>query len=135
MSESNFDVQAGMQQATTLIQKTAEELRQQLVEMAAQLDPFPYFLGSTEVRAIEAEPGGVQKADRGCVVLCQDGELYEFTMTMTGGSDMDFGIGRDDSVKRIEMPHEDYIPYAYNGLKELAQLLEEQRARASKYRF
>ena len=130
-----YDLQGKVKQTDALIQKTAQDLHEILADMASQLDPFPYFLGSTEVRAVEAEPGGVQKADRGCVVVCQDGELYEFTMKVQGGGAFDFEIDRDDSVKRLEMPPEDYIPYAYNGIKELGKLMEDLRGRAQKYSF
>ncbi len=134
MEEKNLEPGAAAAKADKLVAKTAQEMKELLQYLAAQLFPFPYFLGSTEVRAIEAEPGGVKRADRGCVVVCADGELYEFTMKMAGpGTGIDFGMDRTDEVKPVELPPEDYIAYAYHGIKELSKLLEEMKARGQKY--
>jgi len=136
MSNGTFDARAAVKKADALIQKTADALHEQLAEMASRLDPFPYFLGSLEVRAVEAEPGASERSDRGCIVVCQDGELYEFTMKMQSETSFsDLSMSRDDSVKRIELPPRDYIPFAYNAIKELGKLIEEQSARGKKYRF
>jgi hypothetical protein len=135
MTDATFNANAAAKKAGETVQKTAEALHEQLVEMAAALDPFPYFLGSLEVRAVEAEPGGLERSDRGCIVVCQDGELYEFTMKMQNSDTLDLSMSRDDSVKRIDLPPQDYIPYAYNAIKEIAKLIEEQRSREKKYRF
>ncbi|MBI3743526.1 MAG: hypothetical protein HY261_04485 [Chloroflexi bacterium] len=115
------------------VQRLADQLHETLVALAANLVPFPYFLGSTEVRAIEAEPGGVERADRGCIVVCDDGEMYEFIMKVQQGDLFDGGMGRDDSVKKVEMRPEDYIPYAYHAIKEIGALIDEQKTRAKKY--
>lgn len=136
MTQQEFDVQGHVRRAREGISRLADELHEIIVAMASQLVPFPYFLGSTEVRAIEAEPGGVQRAERGCIVVCEDGEMYEFTMKVQPpGVGFDMGLMRDDSVKRVELAPEDYIPYAYHAIKELGVLLEEQRQRAKKYSF
>lgn len=135
MSEPAFDVNARVQRASEGVKKLAGDLHAMMVEMASELAPFPYFLGSTEVRAVEAEPGGVQKADRGCIVVCPDGEMYEFVMKIQAPGGFDLGMVRDDSVKPVELLPEDYIPYAYHAIKELAVLIDEQRQRAKKYSY
>jgi len=123
-------------EAAEAIGRAAGELRDILVAMAGRLEPFPYFLGSIEVQAVEAEPGGASRADRGCIVVCGDGELYEFTMNVNlPGAGPELGLDRDDTVKRVELPPEDYLPYAYNAIKELGALIGEQEARAKKYTF
>ncbi len=136
MPEQEFNPQAQVRRAQESVQRLAAELHEIVVAMAQELAPFPYFLGSTEVRAIEAEPGGAQKADRGCIVVCPDGEMYEFSLKVQApGAGFDMGLTRDDSVKRVEMPPEDYIPYAHHAVRELAALLDEQRQRGKKYSF
>ena len=135
MSSAGYDPQARLKEAEEAVQQTADRLHEVLVEMAARLDPFPYFLGSIEVRAIEAEPGGANKADRGCIVVCQDGEMYEFSMKIQAPNDFDFGMERDDSVKPVQLPPEDYVAYAYHAIQEIGGLLAEQQARAKKYSF
>jgi len=124
---------AEVKRASDGVQRLADQLHETLVALAANLVPFPYFLGSTEVRAIEAEPGGVERADRGCIVVCEDGEMYEFVMKVQQSDLFDGGMGRDDSVKKVEMPPEEYIPYAYHAIKEIGALIEEQKTRAKKY--
>ena len=43
--------------ADVILQNTASQLKEILQQMVRVLDPFPYFLGSNHVRAVEAEPG------------------------------------------------------------------------------
>ncbi len=135
MPEETFNAQVQMRRAQEAVDQTARHLHDTLVYMSAHLVPFPYFLGSTEVQAIEAEPGGAARADRGCIVVCPDGEMYEFTMKFDSPGGVDLGMDRDDSVKRIELPQEEYIVYAHNAIKEMAEVLEAQEARARKYSF
>jgi len=135
MTQEAFNPHERLRQAQALVQRTAEQLHELVAEMASALVPFPYFMGSIQVQAVEAEPGGVQRADRGCIVVCPDGELYEFTMKVQAQGPFDAGLDRDDSVKPVELPPEEYVVYALNAIKELGALLEEQRARARKYSF
>lgn len=135
MTSADYDPESRLKEADEAVQRAADKLHDSLVELAAKLDPFPYFLGSIEVRAIEAEPGGANKADRGCIVVCQDGEMYEFSMKIQAPNDFDFGMERDDSVKPVQLPPEDYVAYAYHAIREIAGLLAEQQARAKKYSF
>jgi hypothetical protein len=136
MAVKDLSGKSAASKAEDVVECTAGELHEILVAIAGRLAPFPYFLGSIEVQAVEAEPGGASGADRGCVVVCDDGELYEFTMNLNlPGLGPELGLDRDDTVKRIDLPPEDYIPYAYNAIKELSALLAEQEARASKYSF
>ena len=50
-------------------------------------------------------------------------------MKIEAPDDFDFGMERDDSVKPVHLPPEDYVAYAYNAIKEMGGLIEEQRAR------
>ncbi|MEE9247426.1 MAG: hypothetical protein V3U79_01860, partial [Dehalococcoidia bacterium] len=63
-------------EADAVLEETAARLREILRQAAARLDPFPSFYGSMTLRAVEAEPPEGQGSDRGCVVVCPDGELY-----------------------------------------------------------
>jgi len=135
MPSADYDPEVRLKESREAVQRAADKLHDSLVELAAKLDPFPYFLGSIEVRAIEAEPGGANKADRGCIVVCQDGEMYEFSMKIQAPNEFDLGMERDESVKPVQLPPEDYVAYAYHAIEEIAGLLAEQRARAKKYSF
>ena len=110
-----------VQQAEETLGKAAANLHNILVELAAEVDPFPFFLGSNQIQAVEAEPGGTQAAERGCIVVCPDGELYEFTMKIQPAGFFEFD--REDSVQQAEMAPEEYIPYAYHAIQELSRLI------------
>ena len=114
-----------LQQADEVLEKAAAGLHNILVALAAELDPFPFFLDSVQVQGVEAQPGGKQKAERGCIVVCRDGELYEFTMQIRGGTPF-FDFDREDSVQPAELTPEEYIPYAYRAIQELSRLIAEQ---------
>ncbi len=65
MPSADYDPEARLKEAEEAVQRAADKLHDSLVELAAKLDPFPYFLGSIEVRAIEAEPGGSEQGPTG----------------------------------------------------------------------
>jgi len=110
--------------ADIMLERTASQLRDMLHETAGELDPFPFFMGSFFIRAIEAEPGGATKEERGCVVVCPDGELYEYIYTITVGGPFP-EPSRKEETRELDLPPQDYIPYAYNALCEITRLLLE----------
>jgi len=126
MAESRTDPLTRRAKADVLIETTASQLRDMLHEAVRELDPFPYFMGSILIRAIEAEPGGPGKAERGCVVVCPDGELYEYIYTITVGGLFPEPM-RKEETKKLDLPPQDYIPYAYNALREITKLLLERQ--------
>jgi hypothetical protein len=118
-------------EADRLIEHTASELRRLLLDAVSRLDPFPSFPGAFFTNAIEADPGGAGDPSRGCVVVAEDGELYEFRI----GVDLDgaaFGGFEDpvslrkEELHRLELHPRDYIVYAYNGLTAVLERLLEQ---------
>ena len=116
--------------ADVLIESTASQLREMLREAAGELDPFPLFMGSFTIRAIEAEPGGASKGERGCVVVCPDGELREYIYTVTVEGPFP-EPSRKEETRGLELPPQDYIPYAYNALCEITRLLLERQQSGS----
>ena len=110
------------------LEETAACLRELLHRAAGQLQPFPYFLGSHTIQAVEADPPKGVGPDRGCVVVCPDGELYELTVSFNQHPlDRVTGMERDEKVEKLDLPHLEYIPYAYNALAELTRLLSQDR--------
>ena len=67
--------------ANEVLEETATRLKEILGEATSRLDPFPSFYGSLTIRAIEAEPPESQGSDRGCVVVCPDGNLYDLNVS------------------------------------------------------
>ena len=69
------------------LSRTPVSLREQLREVAARVHPFPTFLGRNWLEAVEVE-GGPVDVDRGCVVVCPDGELYELALRLIPGAEV-----------------------------------------------
>jgi len=120
-------------QADLLLERTALQLRQLLQEAAAQLRPFPPFPGAFFTNAIEVEPGTAADPERGCVVVCEDGELYELKMSIDFSDEAaDVVSARDENLAKLELHPRDYVVLAYEALTRVTeQLLEraEQEAR------
>lgn len=110
------------------IERTAKELQQALHAAVRELRPFPLFPDST-TQAIEAEPGGAAKADVGCIVVCPDGELYEFAMAIDFSSETG-SVDKREDLREVHLKPQDYIAYAYNALVEVTRLLVERAEKA-----
>jgi hypothetical protein len=121
-------------QADLLLDRAALQLRELLREAARELRPFPAFPGAFFTNAIECEPDGAASPERGCVVVCDDGELYELQIGVDQEALAD-GLSdpvalRDERRQKLDDLHpRDYIVYAYNGLLAITEaLLERQEA-------
>ncbi len=120
--------------ADAAIEQAAERLRDLLVEAAMQLRPFPSFPGAFFTCAIECEPPAGAGPEFGCVVVKEDGELYELRMGLDAPRD-ELGIAftdpvsmRSEETKPLQLHPLDYLLYAYNGLVAVTEKLLEQRA-------
>ena len=137
MSAEDFDPLAQKAQADALVEGAALRLRELLREAVGHLDPFPPFPDAFFTFAIEAEPAAAAHAERGCVVVCPDGELYELVMEMELPSFADEPADpvslRKEELRRLDNLHpRDYLVYAYNALTRVVEiLLEQQEAKGS----
>jgi hypothetical protein len=120
-------------EADAALDRLAQRLRGLLQEAAGELDPFPPFPGAFFTYGIEVEAPGVDSAERGCVVLAPDGELYELAM----GQDMtalaldqtDPVAMREEKLEKLQQLHpRDYVVYAYAALTKVVELLLERQA-------
>lgn len=119
-------------EADAVLERAADRLRRLLQESAARLEPFPPFPGAFFSYGIEIDAPGVESADRGCVVLAPDGELYELEMKQQV-PDTDFELAdpvalRDEELKPLDLHPRDYVIYAYNALAKVTELLLERGA-------
>jgi hypothetical protein len=119
-------------EADAALERAADRLRRLLQEAAARLDPFPPFPGAFFSYGIEIDAPGVESADRGCVVLAPDGDLYELEMKQQV-PDSDFEMAdpvalRDEELKPLDLHPRDYVIYAYNALTKVAELLLERES-------
>ena len=129
MSEQ-FDPLARKAQADAIVERAAQGLRQLLQEAVARLDPFPSFPGAYFSLAIEAESDAASHADRGCVVVGPDGELYELLMGLEPppgpGEPADPVSMRKEEMRKLDLHPRDYVVYAYNALTRVVEILLEQ---------
>lgn len=121
-------------QADQALEHAALELRRLLREACADLRPFPSFPDALFTNAIECEAAGVAPGI-GCVVVCEDGELYELefgvdhhSMELTGLDDP--LTSRRETVRRLDLHPRDYIAYAYSGLLAVTEQLLDRRVDA-----
>ena len=128
-----FDPLAQKAKADAAVERAALTLRQLLQEAVARLDPFPPFPGAYFTLAIEAEPDAASHADRGCVVVGSDGELYELTVGLelppAPGEPADPVSMRKEEMRKLDLHPRDYVVYAYNALTRVVEILLEQEER------
>lgn len=115
--------------ADAVLERAADRLRAILLEAVQRLDPFPPFPGAFFSYGIEVEAPGMESPDRGCVVLGEDGEFYEFKMgNDIPAFDLEFNDPvqlRNEELKPLEMHPLEYIVYANNAIAKVAEILLE----------
>ena len=128
MRAMQSDALARKTQADLIIERAAQQLRALLEDTAKQLRPFPPFPGAFFTNAVEVNLEGVERSDVGCIVVGEDGGLYELEMKIEFGEDVvDMVQARDETLKKLEDLHpRDEIVLAYNALTQLTELLMEQ---------
>ncbi len=130
MAGEEMEILARKATADVILERAASQLKEILHQVVAELVPFPPFPGSFFTYAIEVEPGAAARADRGCVVVCPDGELYELIIKMDfSGPFTDLFSVRREETKRLDLPPQEYIPYAYNAICEVTRILLERQGR------
>ena len=85
-------------------------------KVANSLSVFPGFLNMETVQAIEIEPF-IDGTDRGCVVSCPDGHLYEFVLEMLSGPDSVGGYQHSDNLKELDLSNIEKIVYLERGIQ------------------
>ena len=125
MTDLDFDPLVKKATADAILERAASGLRQLMVELATALDPFPNFLGMATLRAVEVEPSGVANPDKGCIVVCADGQLYDLVLRVLPASMDVGGIDQTDELTEVDLSPGDFVAYAHAAVTELARILEE----------
>ena len=126
MSNQETDPLAHKAHADLIVERAAAQLRALLQEAVQRLDPFPPFPGAFFTFGIEVEPGGLVSADRGCVVLGPDAELYELEVGTDLTQDLtDPVASREEKLEKLDLHPCDYVVYAYHALTRVVELLLE----------
>lgn len=126
MAESEVDPLARKAQADLIVERAAGQLRMIVAELAGRTDPFPPFPGAYFTDAIEVEPDAAGSSDRGCVVVCADGELYELVMGVELDSPeafIDPVTARKEELRPLDLHPRDYVVYAFNAITALSEHL------------
>jgi hypothetical protein len=128
MDAMSDDPLARKTQADLIIDRTAQQLRLLLEEAAKALRPFPPFPNAWFTNGVEVNLEGVERSDVGCIVVGEDGKLYELEMELDFGEDVvDMSQARDERLKPLTDLHpRDEIILAYNALSQITELLLEQ---------
>jgi hypothetical protein len=135
MASSQREIIARKTQADTAVQRAALVLEDLLKEACSELAPFPSFPNAFFTTAIECDPEGIADPERGCVVVAEDGELYELEIGIDheavelSGS-WDPVTARAETKKKLDLHPRDYLIYAYNGFVAVTDLLLEQQEEA-----
>ena len=119
--------------ADRVLERAASELEVLLKEASAALRPFPSFPNAFFTNAIECDPGPAGDPERGCVVVAEDGELYELefgvdhdAVELTGSWDP--VTARKEEKRPLDLHPRDYVVYAYSGLIAVTEALLERAA-------
>jgi hypothetical protein len=103
--------------ADSTLEEVASRLHALLSELAVRLRPFPSFLGMASIQAIELELPMRPAVDRGCVVVCPDGEICELNLQAMPGieglSDMD----QIEEFRELPLAAGEYIIYATTAIR------------------
>lgn len=124
-------------QADMALERAAMQLQQLLQEACSELRPFPPFPNALFTHAIECDDGGIAAdPERGCIVVCEDGELYELQMGIDHESielmdSWDPVTARKETLKKVDLHPRDYLVYAYAGLIAVTEHLLEREAEAA----
>lgn len=124
------DAMARKTQADLVLERAAQQLRALLQETARALRPFPPFPGAFFTNAVEVSLEGVERPDIGCIVVGDDGALYELEMKIDFGDEFGSVVdpvqAREETLKKLDDLHpRDEITLAYNALSQLTEILLE----------
>lgn len=124
-------------QANAVYERAGAQLRGLLKAVTRDLDPFPPFPGSLFTLGIEVDSGetggGSLGAIRGCVILGEDGELYELQLGLDVNA---LAAGAHEpalSREEVRVPLDDlspgeYLAYAQRALEAALAALEQRRS-------
>ena len=107
-----------------LLEEAAAQLREKVIELAAQLRPFPSFMGMTSLQAIELEPPVESRTEWGCIVVLPDGEICELEVEVIPGPAGPTDVDQVDRYKPLELSTGDYIHFAAGALRLMGREME-----------
>ena len=110
--------------AKDLLERTSSQLREAVAKIAAQVRPFPAFMGMNSLQAIELEPPPDSRAEWGCIVVLPDGEICELELEVIPGPVGPTDVDQVDRYRGLELDARDYIHFAAAALRVMGRELE-----------
>ena len=127
MVQDNLNPAVQQAIAETVITQTGSELHSIIKRLIEKVQPFPTFPEMPGIQALEILPSGIKDAERGCIVLCNDGEFYELTIrTIPGTPSLGGGFDHIEEYENHKLSAGDYVAYAYVAIKQLTQIIQQQ---------
>ena len=108
-----------------LLEQVAAQMHEAVAALAAQLRPFPAFMGMTSLQAIELEPPPESKTEWGCMVVLPDGEICELELEVIPGPVGPTDVDQVERYRPLELSAEDYIHFAADALRAMGRELEQ----------
>ena len=108
--------------ADAALEEAASRLHDLVSQLATRLQPFPSFWNMASVQAIELQPTQ-STGDRGCVVVCPDGQICELNLQSAPGI---AGLTEAEQMEEflpLSLPPLEYIIYASTAIQALAEEL------------
>ena len=111
-----------------VLQRSVAELRETLLNAIQQIPKFPPVFPMSALEAIEVEPREMESPERGPIVVCPDGEIYEMIVRATFET---IGVqeyaDRREEIKPLDLPLHEYIAYVYNGILAVTEYLHKEQ--------
>ena len=111
-----------------VLQRSVGELRETLLNAIGQIERFPPVFPDSPLEGIEVEPREMESPERGPIVVCPDGEVYEMTVRATFET---IGVqeyaDRREEIKPLDLPLHEYIAYLYNAILAVTSYLYRQQ--------
>ena len=105
--------------ADVALEQLASRLHDLVSQLAARLQPFPSFWNMVSVQAMELQPPIRPAADRGCVVVCPDGQICELNLQSTSGIGGLTEVEQVDEFQPLSLSSLEYIIYASAAIRAL----------------
>ena len=106
-----------------LLEQAAGQLAETVAAVAAQLRPFPSFMGMSTLQAIELEPPPDSRKAWGCVVVLPDGEIRELELEVIPGPAGPTDVDHVERYRSLELSTGDYIHFAACALRVIGKEL------------
>ena len=127
----NIDPLTLRARSDSVLQRSVGDLRETLLAAIDQIERFPAVFPDSPLEAIEVEPREMESPDRGPIVVCPDGEIYELVVRATfetlGSQEY---ADRREEIRPLDLPLHEYIAYLYNAILAVTDYLYQSRLQA-----